>query len=480
MSRLVVVSNRLPALGKKTAPKGGLAVALEAALGARGGVWMGWSGKASGTRDPDPLAVTTHGRITVAATDLSTRDLSEYYAGFANSVLWPLCHYRIDLTDYARRDMEGYFRVNRFFASRLVPFIAPEDLIWVHDYHLIPLASELRRAGVKNRMGFFIHIPWPSPDVFFTLPVHEEILRGLTEYDVVGFQTADDAENFILALKRLGVGGPDGPGWARAWGRRFRVDAWPIGITTEAFAETARRHARAPAVRSLKESLQGRSLIVGVDRLDYSKGLLQRIEGYERFLLDHPSYQGATSLLQISPKSRSEVQSYGEMQRRVAEAAGRVNGALGAIDWTPVRYVNQAFSQPTLAGIYRLARAALVTPLRDGMNLVAKEYVAAQDPADPGVLVLSRFAGAAHELTAALIVNPYDLQSISTALARALEMPLEARQERHAEMMRQLREHDITRWCNDFLAALEAGGPERLPAPLAPGDGIGQEGRVAP
>ena len=456
MSRLVVVSNRLPALSRKTAPKGGLAVALEAALGERGGVWMGWSGKSSGTEEPEALNVTTHGRITVAATDLSTRDLSEYYAGFANSVLWPLCHYRIDLTDYARRDMEGYFRVNRFFASRLVPFIAPEDLIWVHDYHLIPLASELRRAGVTNRMGFFIHIPWPSPDVFFTLPVHEEILRNLTAYDVVGFQTEDDAENFVLALKRLGVGGAAGPGWAEAWGRRFRVDAWPIGIATASFAQTARKSARAPAVRSLIESLQGRSLIVGVDRLDYSKGLLQRIEGYERFLRDNPAYQGATSLLQISPKSRSDVPGYGEMQRAVAEAAGRVNGALGDIDWTPVRYVNRAFGQPTLAGIYRFARVGLVTPLRDGMNLVAKEYVAAQDPADPGVLVLSRFAGAAKEMTGALMVNPYDLQSISSAIARALSMPLEARQERFNAMMGRLRDHDITRWCNDFLAVLAA------------------------
>lgn len=456
MSRLVVVSNRLPELAKKTAPKGGLAVALEAALGERGGIWMGWSGKSSGTREPDPLVITSHGRITVAATDLSTRDLSEYYAGFANSVLWPLCHYRIDLTDYARRDMEGYFRVNRFLAERLAPLLAPDDLVWIHDYHLIPMAAELRRMGVKNRMGFFHHIPWPSPDVFFTLPVHEEILKGLAAYDVVGFQTTDDAENFILALKRLKVGGPSGPGEAIGWGRRFRAEAYPISIATQAFITSAENASITSTVAALRKSLNGRSLIVGVDRLDYSKGLLRRIEGYEQFLKDNPGYRGGTHLLQISPKSRSEVPGYAEMERAVAEAAGRVNGAMGGLDWTPVRYVNRAFGQATLAGVYRMARVGLVTPLRDGMNLVAKEYVAAQDPRSPGVLVLSRFAGAAHELPEALIVNPYDLQSISNAIARALEMPVEERRERHAAMIARLKEWDITRWCNDFLADLEA------------------------
>lgn len=456
MSRLIVVSNRVPAI-EEGPPAGGLAVALKAALEQHGGVWMGWSGKSSGAKEPGPLHLEERGRITFALSDLSRRDLSEYYAGFANSVLWPLCHYRLDLTDYARKDMAGYFRVNRFFAERLKPLIRPDDLIWIHDYHLIPMALELRRLGVENRIGFFMHIPWPPPDVFFTLPVHEAIIGGLTAYDVVGFQTQHDAENFKLGLKREGIGGEVADGWLEAYGRRFRAQAFPISIATRSFAEMARQAVRSPAVKRIADSMEGRDLIIGVDRLDYSKGLTQRIGGYEKFLIANPDYHRQTTLLQVTPKSRSEVPGYADMQREVAEHAGRVNGALGRLDWVPIRYVNRAISQNILAGLYRVARVGLVTPLRDGMNLVAKEFVAAQDAANPGVLVLSRFAGAARELDGAILVNPYDIEAIGNAIAQALSMPLEARKDRFTAMMNRLEEYDISRWCSDFLKELREG-----------------------
>ncbi|MGS1094823.1 alpha,alpha-trehalose-phosphate synthase (UDP-forming) [Aquamicrobium terrae] len=453
MSRLIVVSNRVPDIAKGP-PAGGLAVALKAALDKHGGVWMGWSGKSSGAKEPGPLHFHEQGPITFALSDLSRRDLSEYYAGFANSVLWPLCHYRLDLTDYARKDMAGYFRVNRFFAERLRPLIQPDDLIWIHDYHLIPIASELRRLGIGNRIGFFMHIPWPPPDVFLTLPVHEAIIGGLTAYDVVGFQTAHDAENFASCLQREGIGGDAGDGWLEAYGRRFRAGAFPIGIATREFAGLARQAVRTAPVKRFADSLEGRDLIIGVDRLDYSKGLTHRIDAYERFLTANPAWHGRTTMLQVTPKSRSDVPGYAAMQRQVAEHAGRVNGALGRLDWVPIRYVNRAIGQNVLAGLYRLARVGLVTPLRDGMNLVAKEFVAAQDPEDPGVLVLSRFAGAARELDGAILVNPYDIEAVGNAIAQALSMPVEARRDRLAPMMKRLEEHDISRWCADFLDVL--------------------------
>ncbi|WP_299363320.1 alpha,alpha-trehalose-phosphate synthase (UDP-forming) [uncultured Paracoccus sp.] len=454
MSRLIVVSNRVPD-PTRGPPAGGLAVALNSALKKAGGVWIGWSGKSSGSDEPGPLKFVERGEITFGLADLSRRDLSEYYKGFANSVLWPLCHYRLDLTEYARKDMAGYFRVNRFFAERLRGLIQPGDLVWIHDYHLIPMASELRRLGIRNRIGFFMHIPWPSPDVFFTLPVHEAIISGLTAYDVVGFQTAYDVENFALALKREGIGGDLGGGWMAAHGRRFRASAFPIGIDVGEFAVMARGAVRNRAVKRTAVSFSGRDLIIGVDRLDYSKGLTHRMDGFEQFLVANPAWRGRTTLLQVSPKSRSDVPGYTTMQRQVAEHAGRVNGAMGTLDWTPIRYINQSVGRSTLAGLYRIARVGLVTPLRDGMNLVAKEFVAAQNPADPGVLVLSRFAGAARELDSALLVNPYDIEAIGNAIARALAMPLEERIERFTAMMTRLEQNDISKWCADFLAALE-------------------------
>jgi trehalose 6-phosphate synthase len=455
VSRLVVISNRVPVPEKGgIAPAGGLAVALQAALEERGGIWMGWSGKSSGDREPEPLTIKTQGKISYALTDLTDTDVEEYYHGFANRVLWPICHYRLDLAEYGRKEMAGYFRVNRFFAHRVAPLIEPDDIIWVHDYHLIPLAAELRQMGLKNRIGFFLHIPWPPADVLFAMPVHEEIMRGLSHYDLVGFQTDHDLENFAGCLKRENMGGALGDGRYSAQGRIFKGGFYSIGIETAAFAEFAKRAAGQSMVRKARQSIEGRDLIIGVDRLDYSKGITQRIDAFERFVTANPAHQGRVTYLQITPKSRSEVPEYEAMQRMVAEQAGRVNGAIGTVDWVPIRYINRSVGRHILAGLYRLAKVGLVTPLRDGMNLVAKEYVAAQDAEDPGVLVLSRFAGAARELYGALLVNPYDAESTANALARALNMPQDERRERWRGMMNHLLEYDVSRWCRDFLKDL--------------------------
>lgn len=452
MSRLIVVSNRVPVPDKRgTAPAGGLAVALKTALEARGGLWLGWSGRSCGEDEIGPLASVREGNIEYALTDLTQQDVEEYYQGFANRVLWPICHYRLDLAEYGRREMAGYFRVNRFFASRLLPMLREDDLIWVHDYHLIPLAAELRRQGVRNRIGFFLHIPWPAPDVFLTMPVHEELLKGLTEYDVIGFQTVHDRENFADCLARQGLGKRLGTTRFMVGEQAFTAKPYPIGIETDEFAGIARRASETTLHRRMLQSLDGKALIIGVDRLDYSKGITQRIDAFETFLTRHPDSQRQVALLQITPKSRSEVPEYEAMQRTVAEQAGRVNGALGTVDWVPIRYVNRSLRRPALAGLYRMAKLAMVTPLRDGMNLVAKEYVAAQNEEDPGVLLLSRFAGAAQELKEAVLVNPYDVEGTAEAIARGLAMPLEERRQRWQGMMATLRENDVFAWCRAFL-----------------------------
>src|SRR5690606_18611052 len=352
--------------------------------------------------------------------------------------------------------MAGYFRVNRFFAHRLAPLLQEDDVIWVHDYHLIPLAAELRQMGIKNRIGFFLHIPWPPADVLFTMPVHEEIMRGLSHYDLVGFQTDHDLSNFAGGLVREGIGEAQGNGLFSSYGRTFKGGFYPIGIETAAFAEFATKAAKNIMVRKARQSIEGRDLIIGVDRLDYSKGITRRIDAFEQFVKANPGYHNKVTYLQITPKSRSEVPEYEAMQRTVAEQAGRVNGAMGTVDWVPIRYINRSIGRPVLAGLYRLARIGLVTPLRDGMNLVAKEYIAAQNPDDPGVLVLSRFAGAAEIFHDALQVNPFDTDETAEAIRVGLTMPLDERKARWQNLMHAARLHNVDAWADSFLEALTA------------------------
>ncbi|MFJ5487155.1 alpha,alpha-trehalose-phosphate synthase (UDP-forming) [Hansschlegelia beijingensis] len=462
MSRLIVVSNRVPAPEPGTPPAGGLAVALSGAMKERGGIWFGWSGRTlpAGQDEPEAPELVESDGVTYGLLDLGERDLDDYYAGFSNRMLWPLFHYRMDLTEFTRVNLGGYYRVNRLFAKQLLPLIRPDDIIWVHDYHLIPLAAELRAAGLQNRIGFFLHIPFPPHDIFTVLPNHADIVRRLAAYDVVGFQTPPDVENFETYVRREGVGRRLPDGRFLVYGRAITVDDFPVGIETQVFATTAASANRHALVRRMRESLEGRKLLIGVDRLDYSKGIAQRIQAYETFLTLDEMWRGRCTYLQVTPKSRGEVPEYVAMEREVAELAGRVNGAHAELDWTPIRYVNRTVSRNTLAGLYRMAHVGLVTPLRDGMNLVAKEYVAAQDPEDPGVLLLSRFAGAACELEGALLTNPYDVDGTAGAIVRALEMPLDERQDRWRRMFERIRDRDVAWWRNNFLEALERPAPE--------------------
>ena len=453
MARLVMVSNRLLAPRERVSRAGGLAIALRDALQRRGGIWFGWSGEVVDS-PAESARMTTAGRITYATLDLSQDDYDTYYIGYANSTLWPLCHYRLGLIEFRRAAFRGYQRVNANFAKALLPLLRPDDVIWVHDYHLIPLGAELRKLGVTNRIGFFLHIPFPAKEVFLALPDHLALARALTHYDLVGFQTQNDVDAFLGYLEGETGARLLSNGQFEAFGRTTQAQALPIGIDTDAFAETARIAASAPETVRLARSLSGRSLVIGVDRLDYSKGLPRKIEALGELLEHRPEHRGKVTYLQISPSSRDSVAQYRALRREIDSVAGRVNGRYAEFDWAPVRYLNKGFSRGTLAGFYRVARVGFVAPLRDGMNLVAKEYVAAQDPQDPGALILSRFAGAAHELETALIVNPFDLDSLADALHRGLTMPLSERIARWEPMFDALRMNPISAWCDRFLTML--------------------------
>jgi trehalose 6-phosphate synthase len=433
---------------------GGLEVAIRAALKRRGGLWFGWSGRVAETT-AGPSKQVDQDNISYVTVDLLKDDYDEFYNGFANRVLWPILHYRLDLAEFIRRDLGGYFRVNEYFATHLEKLLKPDDVIWVHDYHLMPFAKALRDRGHKNRIGFFIHIPCPPPEILTALPNHEQLVPALGNYDLVGFQTETDATNFSrylineCRLKRV-----DSDGFA--FGERVvRVGVFPVGVETEALQRLARRAIESAFVHEVLESLSGRAMIIGVDRLDYSKGIPERMDAYERFLTNFPDWRGKVTYLQITPRSRTGIPEYADISRKVGEAVGRINGTFGEASWTPLRYINKAHSRTALAGLYRGARAALVTPLRDGMNLVAKEYVATQNPEDPGVLILSRFAGAAHECGAALLVNPYDPEGVAIAINRALSMPLTERRQRQEQNYRVLVHNDITHWAERFLSLLE-------------------------
>lgn len=456
MSRLIVVSNRVSAPKDPAAGSaGGLAMALSAALRKYEGLWFGWSGETV-EHFTGELKTEDRAGVTVATVDLEPQDVDEYYNGYANKTLWPLFHHRVDLTAYERSYGEGYERTNRRFAEVLQPLLQPDDVIWIHDYHMIPMARDLRRLGVKNRIGFFLHTPWPARQLLVTLPHHRRLVEALFDFDLLGFQTREWLGLFQRYVEVEARGRVLDGGRLEAFGRSVKAGVFPIGIDVEGFLAARDSSLGQRTFDRMAASAAFRSMIVGVDRLDYSKGLEQRLLGYEQFLEDNPDQRGQVFLLQVTPISRDEVDAYQDMRVRLEALAGRVNGAYADMDWQPVRYLNRTFRRDQLAGLYRAARVGLVSPLRDGMNLVAKEYVAAQDPEDPGVLILSRFAGAAEQMEEALLVNPFSREEISEAIQRALTMPLSERIRRWRSLMQVVRDTDVARWRDDFVRALMA------------------------
>jgi trehalose 6-phosphate synthase len=468
MPRLVVVSNRL-ADPRKTAA-GGLAVALADVLSNTGGLWFGWSGKiveasGGGMRGEGELHTQQAGAVKLVTLDLSREDHNAYYVGYSNGVLWPVFHYRLDLADFDAGYIAGYLRVNQLFARKLKPLLREDDIIWVQDYHLIPLAAELRALGCNQRIGFFLHIPLPPPLILAAIPGHDWLIRALFAYDLVGFQSQADHSHFCNYAETEAHAQNLGDGRWRAFNRTVQAGAFPIGIDVDEF--TALTHA--PEGREMYQRMRleysRRDLLVGVDRLDYSKGLPQRMRAFRDMLQRYPDTHNSATLIQIASPSREDVSAYNDILHELEGLCGSINGNFGELDWMPVRYMHRTVARTRLPGLYRASRVALVTPLRDGMNLVATDFVVAQDPEDPGVLVLSRFAGAAEQLREALLVNPYDIEGTANAIHLALQMPLEERLSRHQALMTTIRRHDVHWWCDGFLDTLGKAQAEETGTP---------------
>ncbi|ODT19741.1 MAG: alpha,alpha-trehalose-phosphate synthase [Hyphomicrobium sp. SCN 65-11] len=460
MSRLIVASNRVTDIDKAV-QSGGLAVALEDALQRGRGLWFGWDGT---TVDEDAslgIKLQQHNGIRTATIPLTRRDYEEYYLGFSNRALWPTFHYRLDLAHFEHAFLEGYRRVNQRLAQSLAALIEPDDLIWVHDYHLIPLAEELRQQGVKERIGFFLHIPFPSPDFFSAIPDHAWLAEVMFAYDVAGFQTTSDAANFIRYVVENAGGEALGDDRVRAYGKTIIARAFPIGIDPDSVFEMAHTPEADAHMARLQRRSMANMFVLGVDRLDYTKGLPGRMRAFRRLLELYPDLRKRVTMMQIAPPTREEVEAYTDIRQELEGLSGSINGEFGDFDWTPVRYIHRAIPRATLAALFRASQAGLVTPLRDGMNLVAKEYVASQDPEDPGVLVLSKFAGAAEDLVEAIPVNPYDTDEVAEALHTALTMPVAERRERYESLIVRVRKNNVTRWRETFLEVLRSAPVER-------------------
>jgi trehalose 6-phosphate synthase len=442
MGRVILVSNRVLDL-RRAAQAGGVAVALADVVRTRPSLWFGWNGEIKPADESD--VVTREGRI--ATVPISPTEHDRYYLGYANSVLWPVFHNRLDLAQFEAGYFEQYVGVNRRLARLLQPMLRPDDIIWVHDFHLIPMAAELKKLGVKNRIGFYLHIPFPPWQIFTAIPEHEHLARCLADYDLIGLQTRSDVSNLIDYLTNGVFGSVTPAGRIRVFDRVVSIASFPIGIDMADFARAGRDGGL----------VQGRgvSRIIGVDRLDYTKGLPHKFKAFGQFLEKNPQYRRQVVLTQIAPPTRATVDAYQDIRLQLEALAGSINGQFGELEWVPIHYIHRSTARRRLVAIYRSSRIAMVTPLRDGMNLVAKEYVAAQDPEDPGVLILSRFAGAAEELRHALIVNPYDIGSMSDIIRVALEMSLAERRERHQASREIIEKNDIAAWCKSYLLALE-------------------------
>ena len=449
--RLVAVSNRT-AHGEES-KAGGLAVALWDALESTKGLWVGWSGKIY-DHPSDRFKSDEQDGVSFALCDYSKAEYEGFYLGYANSVLWPVMHGRVDLAKFDSSYFAAYLAVNQRFAEGLQANANEDDIIWVHDYHFLLVARFLKDAGWTRSCGFFLHVPFPGPDTFRSIPDHHLLAEGLIAYDVVGLQSERDVDNLKMYLEREMDAVHLDETRMKIGAQTVQILHCPIGIDADGFSQTAMCDEAVEASKKLSVFLRNRHLVIGVDRMDYSKGLPQRFEGMAQFFDDYPDLHGRVSYTQIAPPSRSVVDEYVQLRGRLDALAGRINGDYGDLDWIPVRYLARGYPREEIAGLYRLARVCLVTPLQDGMNLVAKEFIAAQDPDDPGVLILSQFAGAAEQMSEALIVNPHDAKDIARAVHDALKMSLDERKRRWQVLYASVCRQDIRWWRERFLDTL--------------------------
>jgi len=460
MSRLLIVSNRLPVTiaaqegGLRVEPSsGGLATGLGAVHATQESLWIGWPGPTSALDEAARAELARKlAELRLEPVHLTDEEVHEYYEVFSNGLLWPLFHYLLDQVPMRAGGWDAYQRVNRKFADRVAEIWRPGDRVWVHDYQLLLVPQMLRESLPEARIGFFLHIPFPAPAVFRALPHREELLRGLLGADLVGFHTPSYLRHFAGALLRiLGLEARidrivDGD-------REVRIGAFPMGVDASAWVALAEREdvlARAREVRGT----EGIQLLVGIDRLDYTKGIQRRLLAYEELLTAHPELHGRVRLVQVAVPSRGGVKAYRELRNQVDALVGRIQGRFATPTWSPVSYMHRSLAREEVVALYRAADVLLVTPIRDGMNLVAKEFVASRVDGD-GVLVLSEFAGAASEMAGALLVNPYDVQATAETIRSALSLSTEARRERMLMLRRRVVSADVNWWSARFLSALE-------------------------
>jgi alpha,alpha-trehalose-phosphate synthase [UDP-forming] len=458
--RFLVVSNRLPyrlamenGTVQCTPGVGGLVTALDPVLRVTGGTWMGWSGTQE--QLPEKIAVEgTSNDYSLRLLSLSPEEVDDFYLGYSNQAIWPLFHYYQEHSHFNSERWAAYERVNRKFADAIIDEHREGDLIWIHDYHLMLVPAMVRRALPEAQIGFFLHIPFPSAELFLVDPHAERFLEGIIGADLVGFHIKTYARNFINAVETITRHSCKMSQRRIAAGDRFvQVGVFPISIPFEDFEGRARAASHAGRDIEIRDYYHADILALGVDRLDYTKGILERLQAIEIMLDRHPELQGKFTFLQISAPSRAKVQAYEEMREKVEQMVGRINGRFAAKGCVPVDYRYQSYSQEELAAFYRAADAVLVTPVRDGMNLVAKEYVASQYDGR-GALVLSRFTGAYEELKDAFIVNPYQLDSMAEAIYQSLMAAEQEKRERMSRMRAVVRRNDIYWWLEQFLRAL--------------------------
>jgi trehalose 6-phosphate synthase/phosphatase len=466
--RLLVVSNRLPVTVSRvegggfeyTPSVGGLATSLNALREEMDMLWLGTPGLHIEDPSEQQQLVEELGReFDSVPLFLEREDFDLYYDGFSNGCLWPLFHYFPQFAHFDQREWDAYRAVNSTFARRIAEIARPYDSIWVHDYHLLLLPTLLRQSLPEASIGYFLHIPFPSFEIFRMLPWREQILSGMIGADLIGFHTYGYARHFLSSLLRI-LGLEQNFGRVTVGDRVIQVETFPLGIDTERYAQAHELPQVKSRLLELKDEIGGEKVILSVDRLDFTKGILERLTAYEQFLEAHPEWQERVSLISLLVPSRTRVPEYQNLKSQVDEQIGRINGEFGQPGWTPVTYLYRSLPFEQLASLYLLADVALVTPLRDGMNLVAKEYLATRADGT-GVLVLSETAGAAAELGEALIVNPHDKEGLVEALHQALSMPVEAQQARNKPMRARLSRYDIQRWTDEFLSQLHGLREER-------------------
>ena len=463
-NRIVIVSNRLPftvhrQTGELARSSGGLVTAMEPVSARFLTHWVGWTGTEQDPKIEAAVSAQNTEWLRYVPVFMSKQDSDNFYRGFANEILWPLFHDLQSRCNFEPRYWESYCKVNREFARATMAAADGADLVWVHDYHLMLLGSLLRQSGLTKKLAFFLHIPFPAPDIFEKLPWSKQVLEALLQFDLVGFQTPRDQKNFINSAKHMGLSfklHKTGAYVQIQHARTTAVGSFPISIDSQDWA----RAASAPPVQAkatrVRRDLAGQQIVLGIDRLDYTKGIPERLKAFETLLQKHPEHRRRITLLQVVVPSREDIPKYRELTQEVQQLVARINGQHGEPGWTPVHYVHRHLQRQQLLAYYAAADIALVTPLKDGMNLVAKEYCAAKQDGD-GVLILSQFAGAAAELgRGAVLVNPYDREQVAEAIHRATGTSRPERQRKMRTLKDRVLQNDVFRWCEDILRATEA------------------------